>query len=110
VDFHPGFMLERDASGIATRRRRPPTAGPWDDCFGEVAAPPAITWPGVLRLELQSTCPYWVVFDQRRHALCVEPQTAPPDALNHDPFVVEPGRPLVAEFAIRWSPPPTAEG
>ncbi|MBP1633334.1 MAG: aldose epimerase family protein [Acidobacteria bacterium] len=102
LEFHPGFMYERDAAGIATRERRPVAAGPWDDCFGGVEEPPVITWPGVLRLELESTCGYWVVFTEREHALCVEPQTAPPDSLNQDPFVVEPGRPLVAECTMRW--------
>lgn len=102
LDFRPGFMYERDGAGIATRTRRPVAEGPWDDCFGDVGEPPAITWPGVLRLQLRSTCGYWVVFTEREHALCVEPQTAPPDALNHDPFVVEPGRPLVAECTMRW--------
>jgi aldose 1-epimerase len=110
LDFRPGFMYERDETGIATRRRRPATVGPWDDCFGEVGRAPAITWPGVLRLELESTCGFWVVFTERAHALCVEPQTAPPDALNHDPFVVEPGRPLVAECTMRWTLPHVGAG
>jgi aldose 1-epimerase len=101
LEFHPGFMCERDAAGIATLVRRPVAEGPWDDCFGEVDGAPAITWPGVLRLELESVCGCWVVFTEREHALCAEPQTAPPDALNHDPFVVEPGRPLVAECTMR---------
>lgn len=102
LDFHPGFMYERDDAGITTRARRPVAEGRWDDCFGDVEKAPAITWPGVLRLELESTCRYWVVFTEPDHALCVEPQTAPPDALNHDPFVVEPGRPLVAECTMGW--------
>ena len=110
LDFRPGFMYERDEAGITTRRRRPVAEGPWDDCFGDVGRPPAIIWPGVLRVELESTCGYWVVFTERDHALCVEPQTAPPDSLNQDPFVVEPGRPLVAECTIRWSRPGPAAG
>jgi aldose 1-epimerase len=105
LDFHPGFVFARDGRGVATRTRRPVPEPPWDDCFGAVAGNPAITWPGVLALELESACPYWVVFTERAHALCVEPQTAPPDALNHDPFVVEPGRPLVAECTLRWRLP-----
>lgn len=108
LDFRPGFVLERDAAGITTRTRRPVPPGPWDDCFGGVERAPAVTWPDVLRLELESTCEFWVVFTEREHALCVEPQTAPPDALNHDPFVVEPGRPLVAECRLRWGPAPAA--
>ena len=35
-------------------------------------------------------------------ALCVEPQTAPPDALNTGPAIVEPGRPLIAEMTWTW--------
>jgi aldose 1-epimerase len=103
LDFHAGFMFERDAAGITTRVKRPVPAGPWDDCFGDVAPAPAVTWPGVLRLELESSCEYWVVYTERAHALCVEPQTAPPDSLNHDPFLVEPSRPLVAECSLLWS-------
>ena len=84
--------------------------GPWDDCFGGVERSPVLTWPGVLRVELQSACPYWVVFTERAHAVCVEPQTAPPDALNHDPFVVEPGRPPVAGCTMRWALPDVRAG
>lgn len=105
LDFHPGFMFARDGGEVATRTRRPVGEPPWDDCFGEVEGNPEITWPGVLRLELESTCPYWVIFTERPQALCVEPQTAPPDDLNYDPFVVEPGRPLVAECTMRWGLP-----
>jgi galactose mutarotase-like enzyme len=61
-----------------------------------------VTWPGTLRLEIDATCEYLVVFDERSHAVCVEPQTAPPDALNTAPAVVEPGVPLVAETTWTW--------
>jgi aldose 1-epimerase len=103
LDFHPAAMYQRDEAGIVTRTRVPVTAGPWDDCFDGVSPAPVITWPGVLRLELESDCEFWVALTDRGHALCVEPMTAPPDALNHDPFVVEPDRPLVAECTLRWS-------
>jgi aldose 1-epimerase len=105
LDFHPGFAFARDGAGVATRTRRPVPEPPWDDCFGEMEGNPAITWPGVLRLELESACPFWVVYTEHAHALCVEPQTAPPDDLNHDPFVVEPGHPLFAECTLRWHLP-----
>jgi aldose 1-epimerase len=104
LDFRPGFMFERDDVGVATRRKLPVAPGPWDDCFGDVAGAPTVTWPGVLRLELESTCQFWVAFTERENALCVEPSTSPPDSLNHDPSVVEPGRPLVAECTVRWRP------
>ena len=43
-----------------------------------------------------------VVFDALSHAVCVEPQSGPPDALRLTPVVVEPGLPLVAEATFRW--------
>lgn len=104
LGFRPGFVFERDAAGIATRVKSPVPPGPWDDCFGDVEGAPSVAWPGAIRLELESSCPFWVVYTERSHAICVEPQTAPPDALNHDAFVVEPGRPLVAECCLRWWP------
>ncbi len=105
LDLRAGFIFRRDSAGIATRARVPVPEGPWDDCFGEVEVGPTIRWPGRLDLSLESTCPYWVVFTERSDALCVEPQTAPPDSLNRDPFIVEPGRPLVAECTVTWSRP-----
>ncbi len=101
--FTAGFMEVRNGTGIPTgERRSPPPPGPWDDCFGEVRGPVTIAWPGVLTLEVRSTCDYLVVYDERDHAICVEPQTAPPDALNRTPDVIAPGRPLVAETAWKW--------
>jgi aldose 1-epimerase len=52
-----------------------------------------------------------VIFDERPDGLCVEPQTAPPDAVNlaqadgSDPPTAEPGRPLTATMVWRWSRP-----
>lgn len=103
--FAPGYMLRRDADGIATRERVPPPPPPWDDCFGDVATAPVVEWPDTLALTLESDCDDWVVFDERPEALCVEPQTAPPDSLNHDPFVVRPGAPLVATTKWTWTVP-----
>lgn len=103
LDFHPGFMLERDSAGIAGTTRVPPTPGPWDDCFGDVAPYPSIRWPGILSLSIESDCRYWVVYNQPDHALCVEPQTAPPDDLNHRPRLASPGKPLVARMDLRWT-------
>ena len=103
LEFDPGFMLERDSAGITTTTRSHPTEGPWDDCFGDVTHDPRIRWPGVLSLSIESNCPYWVVYTEPHDALCVEPQTAPPDSLNHSPHIVEPGKPLVATMALRWS-------
>lgn len=99
--FQAGSMLARDADGIPTGERVPPTGGPWDDAFTDVAADPVLEWPGRLRLTISSTCAWWVVFTEPEHALCVEPQSGPPDALNGSPEVVVPGQPLT--HTMRWS-------
>ncbi|MCB2223959.1 MAG: aldose epimerase [Actinobacteria bacterium] len=102
LDVSAGFVYERDDGGITTRRRAAVPAGPWDDCFGDVVQPVGVEWPGVLRLDLTASSDEWVIYTEPEDAVCVEPQTAPPDALNHDPFVVETGRPLTAEFTLEW--------
>jgi galactose mutarotase-like enzyme len=102
LDFAARAMWRRDAEGIPTGERVPPPPGPWDDCFEGVRQPVGLRWPGALRLELASSAACWVVYDEPADALCVEPQTAPPDALEHGATRVEPGRPLEAEFTLRW--------
>ena len=86
----------------------PPLVGPWDDCFTAVTWPVRLTWPGALEVTMTSTCDHVVLYDQPAHAICVEPQTGPPDALNHLEWatLVRRGQPLVAEMALTWSQPP----
>lgn len=101
LDFRPGYMFLREGE-ISTRTRVEPSPGPWDDCFGDLRTAPTIRWPGIVTISIESTCPYWVVYTEPEHALCVEPQTAPPDTLNNEPSIVTPDRPLIAEVALRW--------
>ena len=103
LDLDAGAMYRRDAEGITTTDLVvPPPPGPWDDCFTDLRRPPVLSWPGFLELTVESDCPSWVVYTVPTAALCVEPQTAPPDALNTAPTTVEPGRPLIAEMAWTW--------
>ncbi len=102
LDLDAGAMLVRDAAGIATVQAVPPGPGPWDDCFIDLRRPPVVRWPGFLELTIESDCSAWVVYTVPEDAICVEPQTAPPDAVNTDPTIVEPGRPLIAEMTWRW--------
>ncbi len=95
-------MLVRDADGIATDQTVTPGPGPWDDCFLDLRRPPVVRWPGFLELTIESDCPAWVVYTALPDAICVEPQTAPPNAVNTDPTVVRPGEPLIAEMTWRW--------
>ena len=102
LGFEPGAMYERDGEGIATGRLIPPTPEPWDDCFTGLRSDPRLTWPGGPELTISSNCVDWVVFNQRDDAICVEPQSAPPDAVNLDGPVVEPGAPLLVTMEWRW--------
>lgn len=105
LGFAPREMLRRDATGMPSGERVAPTPGPWDDAFTGVDEPPVLEWPGELRLEISSSCPWWVVYTEPANALCVEPQSGPPDALNLAPEVVEPGSPLVHTMTWRWTQP-----
>jgi aldose 1-epimerase len=109
LDFKPGSMYERGLDGLPTGALTLPAPRAWDDAFVGVRDAPRLRWPGLLELEIHSTAPVWVVFDERDDVICVEPQTAPPDAVNlaraqgTDPPVIVPGQPLVAAITWRWS-------
>ena len=75
-------MYERGPDGLPTGALVAPVPRPWDDAFVGMRRPPMLRWPGLLELEIGSTAGVWVVFDERDDGVCVEPQTAPPDALN----------------------------
>ena len=102
LSFDAAQMFVRDAAGIPTGELVEPTARPWDDCFTGVRSAPLLTWPGVLSLELTSSCDYWVVYDEPADTICVEPQSSPPDFVHLDPVVVTPGQPLTATMTWRW--------
>jgi aldose 1-epimerase len=107
VEFTPSAMYERDDVGIPTGRLIAPGAGPWDDCF-------VASGPVVLHYErdharvvtIDCDCDHWVIYDVPVDAICVEPQSGPPDAFNltldHTPHVVEPGRPVRRTMTIAW--------
>ena len=102
IDLAAASMYLRDDDGIPTGELVTPPSGPYDDCFTGLRRAPALRWPGALAVTIDSTCDHVVVFDQPAHAVCVEPQTGPPDALNLAPTVVRPGEPLVATTVLRW--------
>lgn len=104
--FEAGAMLLRDEEGIPSGERVPPPPGPWDDAFTDVRAGPELTWPGRLRLGLASTCAWWVIYSEPSHAICAEPQSGPPDAVNLGPEIVAPDAPLTHTMTWRWSRPP----
>lgn len=104
VDFHADRWYPRGSDGLpAGPIEPPPAAGPWDDCFTSVTWPVTLTWPEVLEVSLASTCDHLVVYDEPTHAICVEPQSGPPDALNLDlARIVRRHDPLVVEMSLHW--------
>ena len=107
LSVDPVSMLVRDGDGIPSGKRIPPTPRPWDDAFTDLRGVPRLRWPGLLCLDVESDCRYWVIYDEQPHGLCVEPQTAPPDAGNwmpEDEVLAAPGRPLRATMTLRWKP------
>lgn len=102
LDLVADYMEVRGPDAIPTGERIPPPPGPWDDLFGDLARPPVLRWHGLLELEVDTSCDYFVVYDEEPEAICLEPQTAPNNALNRDPFVVTPDQPLRATTTWRW--------
>ena len=111
LDFEAHWMYARDAAGLPTGATIAPTPRPWDDAFTDLLIPPRLTWPGILQLDIRSTAPFWVVFDELDDAICVEPQTGPPDAFNLaaavgvDPPMAAPDHPATIAMAWRWERP-----
>jgi aldose 1-epimerase len=104
--FEADRMYERDSAGLPNGRLVAPAPGPWDDCFVGVHSAPRLIWPGHLALELRSTADHWVVYTELAHALCVEPQTGPPDAVNLGRSgIVERDDTLEVEMSWTWWSP-----
>lgn len=110
LDLQPrvGRQFLRDDEGLPSGRMIDPRPRPWDDCFTQVTWPIELDWSGALTLSIDSDCEYVVIYDEQPHAWCVEPQTAPPDALADRAHVVEVGRPLRATTTWSWESPTAA--
>ncbi|MEU9372608.1 aldose 1-epimerase [Streptomyces sp. NPDC048255] len=102
VAFDAAWQEERGADHIPTGRRIEPLPGPWDDCFGMPdGVDVTLTWPGALELRLTSRSEWVVVYDEEPEAVCVEPQSGPPNGLNSLPRLVTPVDPL--EISSTWT-------
>ncbi|WP_228918211.1 aldose 1-epimerase [Streptomyces sp. DH20] len=104
LGFEPAWQEERGEDHLPTGRRVDPRPGPWDDCFGMPGGVDVtLTWPGQLRLKVTSREEWVVVYDEQAEAVCVEPQTGPPDGLNTHPRLVTPLEPLEASTTWTWT-------
>jgi len=73
---------------------------PFDDAFDVPTGKGFIEWPDALRIDLSSDVDTFVIFDEPEDVFCIEPQTGPPDAVNHPRHIVSPGKPL--EASVKW--------
>jgi len=106
LELHADHQYVRDDEGIPTGELGPIRAPPWDDCFTQLGTPAAVlTWPATRTVRLETDCACVVVFTEPEHAVCVEPQSGPPDALTLDPRVVTVDAPLVTHTVVRWFAP-----
>lgn len=103
IDFAPAWQEERGEDHLPTGQRTDPQPGPWDDCFGMPGGVDVtLTWPGQLELKVASREEWVVVYDEQPEAVCVEPQTGPPNGLNTHPRLVTPLEPLEAATTWTW--------
>ncbi|MFG2293420.1 aldose 1-epimerase [Streptomyces sp. NPDC048603] len=102
IGFDPRWQEERGDDHLPTGRRIDPLPGPWDDCFGmPYGVDVTLTWPGALELRITSRTEWVVVYDEQPEAVCVEPQSGPPNGLNTLPRLVTPVDPL--ELTTTWT-------
>ncbi|MFJ8753997.1 aldose 1-epimerase [Streptomyces sp. NPDC102441] len=102
IGFDAAWQEERGDNHLPTGRRIDPTPGPWDDCFGMPdGVDVKLTWPEQLELTVKSRDEWVVVYDEQAEAVCVEPQSGPPNGLNTAPRLVTPIEPL--EITSTWS-------
>lgn len=100
--FTPAWQEERGENHLPTGRRIDPNPRPWDDCFGMPdGVDVTLTWPGELRLRVTSPAEWVVLYDEQPEAVCVEPQSGPPNGLNSLPHLVTPIEPL--EISTTWT-------
>jgi aldose 1-epimerase len=101
--FSAEWQEERGDNHLPNGNRIDPKPGPWDDCFGMPdGVDVTLTWPGEMRLEVRSPAQWAVIYDEQPEAVCVEPQSGPPNGLNTAPRLVTPIDPLEISTVWTW--------
>ncbi|MGH1492604.1 MAG: aldose 1-epimerase [Acidimicrobiales bacterium] len=99
----PGQQYELDDAMVPTGTLIDISPQPWDDCFIGLASPPVISWPGAFDLTVSSSFDHWVIFTEPEHAICVEPQSGPPNEVNRAPKIIEPGQRFFGWMGMTWT-------
>jgi aldose 1-epimerase len=106
-------MLVRGTDHLPTGAVRPGESvgtgdGRFDDAFHVPSGVATVQWPGWVEIIVTNSHPWFVVFDEREEAVCVEPQTGPPNGVNPESDVecvrATPNAPVVMNttWTIRW--------
>jgi aldose 1-epimerase len=98
-----GSVYATDPNDIPTGELVAVPPRPWNACFVGLETDPVIEWAGALSLTVSSTFDHWVLFTEPDHALCVEPQSGPPNQVHLAPVVVEPGECLSGSMTLSWA-------
>ncbi|MEW2522973.1 aldose 1-epimerase [Actinacidiphila alni] len=100
--FSAAWQEERGDNHLPNGNRIDPVPGPWDDCFGMPdGVDVTLTWPAEMKVRVSSAAEWAVVYTEQPEAVCVEPQSGPPNGLNTLPRLVTPIDPL--EISTVWS-------
>jgi aldose 1-epimerase len=104
VDLPATGLLERGSDYLPSGVVRDPAdvPGPYDDAFVVPSGRAAIAWPGALRLDISADVGWYVLFDMLPDAVCLEPQSGPPDGLGPEAALAVPGTPRSATADWRW--------
>jgi len=90
----------KDENLFTLNETKPIAIPPFDDAFDVPSGKGFIEWPEALRLDFQGNVQTFVIYDEPADVFCIEPQTGPPDAINQNPVLVSPGKPLKA--SVKW--------
>jgi aldose 1-epimerase len=100
IDTAAAEQLYRDGDFMPSGKVGPVRPKPWDDCFTGVNEV-GLRWDGALRIDMTHECENVVIYDPE-HAICVEPQSGPPDAFNSDPDECRLDSGEVLERSVTW--------
>ena len=90
----------KDKNSFTLNETKPIAIPPFDDAFHVPTGKGFIEWPNALRIDFTSNVDTFVIYDELEDLFCVEPQTGPPDAINHPKHLVSPQNPL--EASVKW--------
>lgn len=97
VGFHTHFPRDAHVVPLGTQEPWPPGplgSQPYDDCFHGPRWTPRLAHPDGTVIEVSSDCEHWVIYDEPGTAVCLEPQSGPPDGATTEVVVLAPGASL----------------